>query len=292
MIELEHSPLGGSAAHRFMNCDGSFLLQREQIEAGQYENIETEWAKLGTAAHELGAKAIATGIEPFEFLGEMFNGHIAGWPGGIDLDAIHVYFNECFGILARRKEQGHMLLEDTIHLPEFPPAFQRHGRFRVLVPERRNFLRDYKNGEGIGVSAPGNKQLLYYGALMILKIMQDGETLPRICRCRSGSCSRISTAFSKRPTFGKSRSVSCSIGRPNELLPRMQKLTETARELWFMTKLHPGRLVPILSRASRLPENAKGIHRVRGCRRGIYNHADGSRARPFLVACGSKPAAS
>jgi hypothetical protein len=62
MIELEHSPLGGSAAHRFMNCEGSFLLQREQIEAGTFVNIESEYAKLGTAAHELGAKAIATGL--------------------------------------------------------------------------------------------------------------------------------------------------------------------------------------------------------------------------------------
>jgi hypothetical protein len=68
MIELEHSPLGGSAAHRFMNCDGSFLLQREQIEAGQFENVESEYAKLGTAAHELGAKALALGLEPYEFL--------------------------------------------------------------------------------------------------------------------------------------------------------------------------------------------------------------------------------
>jgi hypothetical protein len=85
MIELEHSPLGGSAAHRFMNCEGSFLLQREQIEAGTFENIESEYAKLGTAAHELGAKAIATGLEPYEFLGEDFNGYQAGWPGGISL---------------------------------------------------------------------------------------------------------------------------------------------------------------------------------------------------------------
>ena len=51
MIELEHSPLGGSAAHRFMTCAGSFLVQRSQIENDEFENVETEWAKLGTAAH-------------------------------------------------------------------------------------------------------------------------------------------------------------------------------------------------------------------------------------------------
>jgi hypothetical protein len=124
MIELEHSPLGGSAAHRFMNCEGSFLLQRELIEAGELENIESEYAKLGTAAHELGAKAIATETEPYEFLGEMFNGYLAGWPGGISLDAVQVYFSECMGIIARRKEHGNLLVEKTIHLPEIHPLLR------------------------------------------------------------------------------------------------------------------------------------------------------------------------
>lgn len=179
MIELEHSPLGGSAAHRFMNCDGSFLLQRELIEDGQLENVESEYAKLGTAAHELGAKAIATGMEPFEFLGEEFNGYLAGWPDGISLDAVQIYFSECMGILARRKEQGHMLLEDTIHLPEIHPLLRGTVDFGFWSMLDGIFLRDYKNGEGIGVSAPGNKQLLYYGYLMVLKILSDGHQLPR-----------------------------------------------------------------------------------------------------------------
>jgi hypothetical protein len=48
--------------------------------SGQFENIESEYAKLGTAAHELGAKAIATGLEPYEFLGEEFNGYSPAGP--------------------------------------------------------------------------------------------------------------------------------------------------------------------------------------------------------------------
>jgi hypothetical protein len=133
MIELEHSPLGGSAAHRFMNCEGSFLEQRRQIEAGQFENVESEYAKLGTAAHELGAKAIATGMEPYEFLGEEFNGYLAGWPGGISLDAVQVYFSECMGILARRKEQGTCCLKTRSTFPKFTrcsraPSISAFGR--------------------------------------------------------------------------------------------------------------------------------------------------------------------
>jgi hypothetical protein len=68
MIELEHSPLGGSGAHRFINCAGSFLLHRKLLQTAQLEIVESEYAKLGTAAHELGAMCIAR-REPYEFMG-------------------------------------------------------------------------------------------------------------------------------------------------------------------------------------------------------------------------------
>lgn len=169
MEKLDHSPLGGSAAHRFMTCAASFLMQREQIENGTFENIDSEYAKLGSGAHELGAKALTTQTEPYEFLGENFNGYLAGWPGGIDLDSVHIYFNECMGILARRKERGTLMLEDTIHLPEIHPLLKGTVDFGFWSMLDGIFIRDYKNGEGVGVSAPGNKQLLYYAFLFVMK---------------------------------------------------------------------------------------------------------------------------
>jgi hypothetical protein len=90
------------------------------------------------------------------------------------------------GILARRKEQGHMLLEDTIHLPEVHPLLRGTVDFGFWSMLDGIFLRDYKNGEGIGVSAPNNKQLLYYGFLMILKIMKEGHKLPLDMRVSLG----------------------------------------------------------------------------------------------------------
>jgi hypothetical protein len=167
MIELEHSPLGGSGAHRFINCDGSFLLHREQLEDGTFENIESEYARLGTGAHELGASCLTDGKEPFEYLGEEFNGYLAGWPGGIELDAVQIYVNDCRSIMdATEGRPREVLIERTIHLPAIHPLFKGTVDFGVLTAKRL-WLRDYKNGEGIGVAAPGNKQLLYYAALMI-----------------------------------------------------------------------------------------------------------------------------
>jgi hypothetical protein len=167
MIELEHSPLGGSAAHRFMNCEGSFLLQREQIENGTFENIESEYAKLGTAAHLLGSTCLIEGKEPYEFIGTDFLGYRVGWPDGVPLDAVQVYVNECRSIIERCDADGVGLIEETFHLPQLHPLLRGTVDFGYISPSKGIFLRDYKNGEGIGVSAPNNDQLRYYGFILI-----------------------------------------------------------------------------------------------------------------------------
>ena len=168
MIELEHSPLGGSGAHRFINCTASFLLQREQIEDGTFEDVPSEFAELGTAAHELGALCLTEGAEPFEYLSEDFNGYKAGWADGIDLDAVQIYVNECRSILDQLEGfQHNILIERTIKRPDIHPLFKGTVDFGAITP-RKLWLRDYKNGEGVGVSAANNPQLKYYAALMIV----------------------------------------------------------------------------------------------------------------------------
>jgi hypothetical protein len=47
-----------------------------------------------------------------------------------------------------------MLLEDTIHLPEVHPLLRGTVDFGFWSMKDGIFLRDYKNGEGIGVSPP------------------------------------------------------------------------------------------------------------------------------------------
>lgn len=169
MIELEHSPLGGSAAHRFLACRYSFLKQREEIEAGTFIDVPSEFAALGTAAHELGAQCLETGTEPFQWLNMDFNGYKAGWEDGISLDAVQIYVNECSAILDKVRSRPHEIyIERTIKRPEIHPLFKGTVDFGVVTPTAV-YLRDYKNGEGIGVEAPNNRQLLYYGALLIIQ---------------------------------------------------------------------------------------------------------------------------
>ena len=182
MFDLEHSPLGGSAAHRFMTCAGSFLTHRAQLESGEFESIESEFASLGTAAHELAALSLVECKEPYEYLGEKFGDYVAGWPEGISLDAVQVYFNECMSILSDHHDpEATILIERTIHLPKVHPLLRGTVDFGFRSLACGVFLRDYKNGEGIAVAAPGNRQLLYYAFLMIMadaKLRDGPRDLP------------------------------------------------------------------------------------------------------------------
>jgi len=165
MIDLEHSPLGGSGAHRFMNCAGSFLLQRSLIENDDFEQIESEYARLGTAAHELCAETLMTDTEPFEFFGKEIDGYKVGWPDGIDLDSVQISFNECTSIMERHGRKGWMIVEQTFHLKDLHPLLRGTVDFGFITGGRI-YLRDYKNGAGVGVSAANNQQLLYYAFLL------------------------------------------------------------------------------------------------------------------------------
>lgn len=164
-ITLEHSPLGGSGADRWFNCAGSFLLHRELMEAGEHENLSSEFADIGTAAHELGARCLNEGKEPYEFIGQEIGGYKVGEV--VNPDAVAVYVNICENIIPH-DGTGATLVEKTIHLPHLHPLLQGTVDFGYWSSKRGMYLRDYKNGEGVGVSAVNNRQLLYYAFLMIM----------------------------------------------------------------------------------------------------------------------------
>jgi len=174
MDQLEHSPLGGSGAKRFLNCDGSFLLHRKEIEAGTFENITTEYAQRGNAAHLLGSTCLSSGREPYEYIGVEFEGLIAGWPDGIELDPVSVYVTHCQRIMDQNPD-GRTMIEQTIHLPHLHPLLKGTVDFGHWVFDNftaKAWLVDYKNGEGVGVYVLDNEQLLYYSFLLIMHVTE------------------------------------------------------------------------------------------------------------------------
>jgi len=169
MIELEHSPLGGSGAKRWLNCSGSFLLHRALLEAGELEELPSEYASRGTAAHELGAMCLLDEREPWEFLGTDIAGFKVGYDEGqIDPDAVAIYVNHCEAIWPR-DGKGQVLIETTLKQPDLHPLLKGTIDFGYWSVKRGLHLRDYKNGAGIYVSPFNNEQLLYYAFLLAME---------------------------------------------------------------------------------------------------------------------------
>lgn len=170
MIELEHSPLGGSAASRFLQCEFSFLEHKRQLIAGEFLSTTTEFAEIGTGAHELGALCLIDDTEPYEHVGETFNGYRAGFEGEIGLEAVAIYVAYCRGAISQAKAAGlpyDLLIEQTIKAPEVHRLLKGTVDFGIITPAWAKLI-DYKNGEGVGVSVAENAQLLYYAFLMCL----------------------------------------------------------------------------------------------------------------------------
>ena len=168
MIELEHSPLGGSGAKRWLNCAGSFLLHRALLEAGEIEEIPSPYAALGTAAHELAARCLTEEREPLEFFNDTFMGFKVGYGDGeINPDAVAIYVNHCEANWPR-DGKGQYLIETTLAHSEVHPLLKGTVDFGYWSAKRGLHLRDYKNGAGVYVSPFNNEQLLYYGYLVVL----------------------------------------------------------------------------------------------------------------------------
>lgn len=232
MIELEHSPLGGSGATRWLTCGASFLLQRLLMLAGEYEAPPSSiFADKGTAAHELGAVCLAEAKEPFEFIGQKF-GEYEVHPNDLDPDAVAVYVATCEAIAAEGGDDGFTLVEQTLHLYDIHPLFKgtvdfAHWRFQV---DPGLWLVDYKNGEGVGVIPHGNKQLLYYALLLVLKF-EEFQAMPREFPVHLGIVQPNYWGIFDEPQFWTTTLGEVYDFGVQVLLPAMYKLFDDKREM-------------------------------------------------------------
>lgn len=238
MIEMEHSPLGGSGCKRFLKCRPSFLLQRLLALAGELEApITSEFADKGTAAHELGALCLTTATEPYEYVGQYIDRYQIH-KNDLDPDAVSVYVNACENIARGANGAGTTLVEQTIHLAEVHPLFKgtvdfAHWRTMadVLSGELQGlWLLDYKNGEGIGVEAIGCEQLMYYALLLIMKF-PELRNAPRDFPVHLGIVQPNFYGVFEEPTLWPTTIGEISDWGQAVLLPAMQSLLDDKREM-------------------------------------------------------------
>lgn len=165
----KHSHIGASSAYRWMNCPGSVRLYDAVT-----RRAPSEYARVGTAAHEICERCLLRNCDAAEFIGTEVE--VEGVPVPVDESmaaSVQVYLDKI------RADQD--LLGGTLSVEQsFDLSWVRPGMFgrndACLVPDNlfgTLHVYDYKNGRR-HVSAEGNTQCMYYalGAL--------GEDNPRM----------------------------------------------------------------------------------------------------------------
>lgn len=155
----EHSPLGGSGAYRWMVCPGSV-----QLSYG-VEDQESDFAKEGTAAHELAELCLIDGTEPWMRIGHKMS-------NGVEVtknmtDAVMIYIN-----FARlnfpERNQGNTWVEREFFVPQVNEyMWGKVDYSHYDSADNTLHIIDYKHGAGIVVDAKRNPQLMYYAAGMV-----------------------------------------------------------------------------------------------------------------------------
>lgn len=146
---MKHAKLSASGAHRWLNCPGSVNAERG-IKEGRSPHAEE-----GSAAHELGEKALISGKPCSDYIGTTFK-EWKDWPVTqemADFVQIYVDFVNSF--------DGEAMIENRVHFDEWVP--EGFGTSDAIVVNGDNLhVIDLKYGQGVQVFAEENPQGMLY----------------------------------------------------------------------------------------------------------------------------------
>jgi hypothetical protein len=173
----EHSLLGASSAHRWLNCPGSFRLSQTAP-----HRPSSVYAATGTLAHEL----IETGVRDGSFrCDESRRDHVLLRDDHLikidrDLiDGVNLMLGYLHPLRVRSTWSGVEFRVDLAEYFPMPPSVPVFGTVdaAALVGKTLEVI-DYKNGSGITVDAALNSQLLFYAAGVLPYLRQDFGKMP------------------------------------------------------------------------------------------------------------------
>lgn len=183
-IQPAHSKIGASSYSRWSKthggCPGSVRLSEN------LPNVESEYAKEGTFAHDVAAKLLERyffGVEPKD-----------GWPHVEKemLEAVKVYveFIKQEALASGAKTiDNHILIEHRFDLASVHPGlFGTADAIIYSARDKKLIVADYKHGAGIAVDVEENLQLQYYGLGALLSTGFPCETVELVIvqpRCNS-----------------------------------------------------------------------------------------------------------
>ena len=134
------------------------------------EQPEAEYAARGTAVHECNDKALMTGADPGDYLGDVIKTEaheITITEKEVESSRLYVEFI--------RSLPGKLLVEQKFELTRLDTPFPSGGTVDAALldlPNRRIHIVDYKNGTGY-VDANDNKQLRTYALCYLLDLPDD-----------------------------------------------------------------------------------------------------------------------
>lgn len=164
--EVPHSTRGASSAERWMNCTASPQLIAKLPDADQKKAGFA--ADEGTAAHEIAAKCLENGQEPWEFIGtEVVVGSRSFVVNDEMAEAVQVHVNFVFDLMQRYADHDPVLhVEKALHSDYSEYAFGTSDVAIDVQKLRLLVVVDYKHG--IGVTAePWKPQTKMYGAMAL-----------------------------------------------------------------------------------------------------------------------------
>ncbi|KKL63399.1 hypothetical protein LCGC14_2175490 [marine sediment metagenome] len=140
----EHSPLGGSGAPRWMKCAGSVSLSYG------VKDKESEYAKLGTAAHALAELCLKDRTDAWQWIETAQEGSVIFVDKDM-ADAVQVYLSAVREWHPDRN-QGNTWIERRFHCPTIHKYHYGTADLVHLDKENKTLhVWDYKHGAGIVV---------------------------------------------------------------------------------------------------------------------------------------------
>ncbi len=171
-----HAKLSPSGAHRWMECPGSVVLERNFPDEGSV------YADEGSAAHLLASWCLTDNLDPSNYLNE--NISIGERKFKVDEDMCN-YVRDYVKLVKGYAENGHLLVEQAVsieHITGEPGAKGTSDAIIVHAAEKRMTVIDLKYGMGVRVDAEFNPQLMLYalGAYEVADLIAEIERVTMV----------------------------------------------------------------------------------------------------------------
>lgn len=166
-----HSKWGASGAHRYLRCGKSIELEAD------LPDQSSEFAREGTAAHELAAWALSNGRPADAYEHRVID--VEGQTFAVDREMCS-NVQEYVDAIADFAQGNEVFVEQKVSYSDYLGVEDAYGTADAIIPVGTELqVHDLKYGRGYRVNAENNEQLMLYalGALSEFEMLGDFTTI-------------------------------------------------------------------------------------------------------------------